>query len=99
MREVENVMARAFVRTTDKVIELQHLDECFQKLAEEAEDNPVEGYFAMKTRHENEERSLLSTLVRKTGSLSAAARALSIAKATLHGKLKNLGIKLNPKED
>lgn len=99
VREVESVMARALVGTDEKVIELHHLDDRFQKLAEETEENPLEGRLAMKTRHENEERTLLTAVIRKNGSLSAAARALDLAKATLHGRVKALGIKLDTKED
>ncbi len=93
IRELENVVTRILAKTEGTVIELMNLDENFQKIAE-AESSDGETYIALKARHENEERSFIADIIKKSGSLSAAARLLSLGKSTLHGRVKALGIKL-----
>ena len=53
-----------------------------------------ESFIGLHARHEREEREFFARLLKKTGSLSACARALQMPKATLHNRIKNLGIKI-----
>lgn len=92
IRELENVVTRVLAKTDGSIIELAHLDDLFQKLAEK--EDGVETYVSLKARHENEEREFLTDALKKTGSLSAASRGLGLAKATLHGRVRALGIKI-----
>lgn len=93
IRELENVVTRVLAKTEADIIELSHLDESFHKLSETDGENG-ESFISLRARHENEERELLTGILKKEGSLSAAARFLSVAKATLHGRMKILGIKI-----
>lgn len=93
IRELEAVMARVLARTEAAVIEPEHLDENIRFLGSETESDFAESYKGLRARHEIEEGKFLSELLKKTGSLSQAARVLGIAKATLHGRMKLLGIK------
>ena len=93
VRELEAVMARVLARTEAAVIEPEHLDENIRFLGAETESDFAESYKGLKARHELEEHKFLSELLKKSDSLSHAARVLGIAKATLHGRIKTLGIK------
>jgi two-component system, NtrC family, response regulator AtoC len=92
IRELESVIERVLTRTEGKYIEQEHLDERFQRALEGDESDVAESYVGLKSRHEREERDFLARVLKKLGSLSAAARALNLAKATLHGRIKTLGI-------
>jgi two-component system NtrC family response regulator len=93
IRELENVVTRTLAKTEGAIIELAHLDENLQRLAV-ADDENEESYVAIKARHEKEEREFLTKAIKKSGSLSAAARLLNLGKSTLHGRVKSLGIKI-----
>lgn len=93
IRELEAVLARVLARTEAAIIEPEHLDENIRFLGAESESDFAESYKGLIARHDLEERRFLSELMKKSGSLSQAARVLGIAKATLHGRVKLLGIK------
>lgn len=93
IRELEAVMARVLARTEATIIEPEHLDENIRFLGAETESDFAESYKGLRARHELEEGKFLLELLKKSESLSQAARVLGIAKATLHGRMKLLGIK------
>ncbi|MGE3263342.1 MAG: sigma-54-dependent transcriptional regulator [Bacteriovoracia bacterium] len=92
IRELEAVMARVLARTEASIIEPEHLDENIRFLVSETDTDFSESYRCLKERHDTEERKFLSELLKKFGSLGKAALALNVAKATLHGRIKKLGI-------
>ncbi len=92
IRELEGVMARVLARTEASVIEVEHLDDNIRFLGAEAESDFAESYRGLLARHDLEERKFLESLLKKL-SLSQAAKTLGLAKATLHGRAKALGIK------
>lgn len=93
IRELEAVMARVLARTDAPIIEPEHLDDNIRFLGAETESDFAESYKGLLSRHDLEEREFLQSLLKKAGSLSQAARTLGVAKATLHGRTKALGIK------
>jgi two-component system response regulator HydG len=92
IRELENVVTRTLTRAEGNLIEIGHLDESFQKLAEDVASSS-ETYVALRARHEKEERTFITDAIRNDGSISAAARRLEVGKSTLHARVKALGIK------
>lgn len=92
IRELEGVMARVLARTESPIIEAEHLDDNIRFLGAETESDFAENYKGLLARHEFEEREFLLSLLKKI-SLSQAAKTLGLAKATLHGRAKALGIK------
>ncbi|MCA9551685.1 MAG: sigma 54-interacting transcriptional regulator [Myxococcales bacterium] len=87
VRELENIMERAFVLCQGDRIELEHLPECVRtcavrdagKRAAGAEDRPDEG-------------AIRAVLARHGNNRSAAARELGVHRVTLHRWLRRLGI-------
>ncbi|MBX3034574.1 MAG: sigma-54-dependent Fis family transcriptional regulator [Bdellovibrionaceae bacterium] len=92
IRELEGVMARVLARTESPIIEAEHLDDNIRFLGAETESDFAESYKGLLARHDLEEREFLVSLLKKI-SLSQAAKTLGLAKATLHGRAKALGIK------
>lgn len=93
IRELESIVSRVLTRVQGQVIEREDLDERFQVFTDDDVDYS-ESFTGLHARHEREERDFFSRLLKKTGSLSASARALNMPKATLHNRLKYLGIKI-----
>lgn len=92
IRELESVISRVLTRAQTQVIEREDLDDRFQVFTDDDEDYS-ESFLGLQARHERESRDFYSRLLKKTGSLSASARALNVPKATLHCRIKALGIK------
>lgn len=96
IRELENMVSRLLTRVDGEVVEYSHLDESLQRAVGKPDSmNLIESYQGLKAKHQQEERDLLTELVKQSGSLSRAAKILQVAKSTLHDRLKSLGIQLN----
>jgi PAS domain S-box-containing protein len=93
IRELENVIERAFILCTEGEIGIEHLP---QELALRPVVNAA-GEGIAHTRELLETQAILSALERSGYNRLAAARALGIHKSTLFRKIRKLGIELPPK--
>jgi PAS domain S-box-containing protein len=94
IRELENVIERAFIMVQDDFIDIRHLPEEFVALG----GARVFGSGIRGVRSALEAQSIRNALERNGYSRLAAARELGIHKSTLFRKIKALGIVL-PKSD
>lgn len=93
VRELEGVMARVLARTEALFIEPEHLDDNIRFLGAETDSDFTENYKGMRDRHNKEERELITSLLKRMGSLGKTAVVLGIPKPTLYSRAKLLGIK------
>lgn len=92
IRELENIIERAFILCPDAYIMPDHLPDHFQS------QDPVPGKFTSDTmavaKKSFEARTIMDALKKNNYNRQAAARALGIHKSTLFRKIKVLGIVL-----
>jgi PAS domain S-box-containing protein len=94
IRELENIVERAFVLCTGDHIDIQHLPENLIRPARQ--NHPAERIVAdLKSL---EAQAILESLERNHFNRLATARELGIHKSTLFRKLKDLGIQLPPSD-
>ncbi|MBF0236554.1 MAG: sigma 54-interacting transcriptional regulator [SAR324 cluster bacterium] len=90
IRELENVIERAFVLCSTKWISVEHLPKTLTGLK-----SPVAAVPNMESvKHIAEEQSILKALQRNHYNRAAAARELGIHKTTLYRKIKSLNISI-----
>ncbi|MBX2994118.1 MAG: sigma-54-dependent Fis family transcriptional regulator [Bdellovibrionaceae bacterium] len=92
VRELEGVMARVLARTEARFIESEHLDDNIRFLGAETDSDFTESYKGMIERHDKELRELITSLLKRTGSLGKTAEVLGVPKPTLYSRAKALGI-------
>ncbi|HEY3445147.1 MAG TPA: sigma-54 dependent transcriptional regulator, partial [Myxococcales bacterium] len=92
LRELENVIASAAVLETGDTLSLQSLPPQLRKPAQE----PVVPHEVRKTLGQLEAEHIRAVIVHTHGNRSAAARILGISRIGLLGKLKRLGIDVEP---
>jgi len=89
VRELENLIERAFVLCTGNRIELEHLPQAVQQLAAD-----VPGAAAALDPFASSERDvLLEVLERCAGNRTQAARELGIHRSTLFRKMRKYGLR------
>jgi PAS domain S-box-containing protein len=90
IRELENVMERAFVLCRSDVIELQHLHHEFQIIQPDISHlNTIK-----QVKQQTERQLIIEALKNNNFNRNAAARELGLHKSTLYRKLKKLNIEL-----
>ncbi len=90
IRELENIIERAFVICPGNYIDVEHLPPHLRRCAQAAV-----GTTTIDTaRHQSERELIIATLKRTGYNRSACARELGIHKTTLYRKIKALGIEL-----
>jgi transcriptional regulator with PAS, ATPase and Fis domain len=100
VRQLENTVSRLLAGVGVGDIEYVDLESEFKRSEERQEiASLVDSYQTMKAEIANREREILVEIVRSTGSLSKAAKALQIGKTTLYDKLKSFGAQQNIKEE
>jgi len=92
VRELENIIERAFVLCGSGMIELQHLPESLRSIP--CIDCPEQQDLA--TFKQMEKSFLLNILRNNNWNRAQTARQLGIHKTTLYRKIKSLGIELSP---
>ncbi len=92
LRELENVIASAAVLETSETLTLQSLPAHLRKPPQE----PVVPYEVRKTLGQLEAEHIRAVIEHTHGNRSAAARILGISRIGLLGKLKRLGIDVEP---
>ena len=90
IRELENVIERAFVLSAGRTIGPEHLPDSFHPLSASAEKSSGDSIGDIRDRAEA--RSILQALERNRYNHLAAARELGIHKTTLYRKMKRLRI-------
>jgi PAS domain S-box-containing protein len=93
VRELENIIERAFAMCRCGLIDVEHLPPDVRRLEQE-----VAGGASPPPLKEMEGRLLLETVRRHRGNRTAAARELAMHPSTLYRKAKALGIEL-PRQD
>ncbi len=88
VRELENIIERAFVMCMGKRIELEHLPRVFRDPQEGKHKTPP----VLDPLADSERSTLINTIERCRGNKSQAARELGIHRSTLFRKLQKYGI-------
>lgn len=96
VRQLENIVCRLLVRVEGGTVEYQHLLENLKNASDSPEMvNLLESYQGLRAEFQHRERTILTEMIKQTGSLSKTAKVLQIAKSTLSEKLKALGVSIN----
>jgi PAS domain S-box-containing protein len=94
IRELENVIERAFILCSEGSISLEHLPEDMSGLLSVSKPTAQMN----KTRRLAEATAIREALQRHGGNRTAAARELGVNKSTLYRKIKSLGLNLPGKD-
>jgi Nif-specific regulatory protein len=99
VRELQNVVERAYILSEGSFIEKLHLDENIQNSEEKVEvakvQNTKAAEFTQMTLEELERNHIMSTLECLLGNKTRAAKALGITVKTLYNKLHSYGIEFD----
>jgi PAS domain S-box-containing protein len=90
VRELENIIERAFVMCRCGLIETRHLPSALRPVT----DAPIASRSSRSTMREIEGRLLVETVRRHTGNRTAAARELGMHPSTLYRRARALGVSL-----